>query len=253
MKRYLSFFVILLLILFLQLGHYFNILDIRFFPTVPQIWDSYVSMWQNGELVMGFIYSFSRISIATLIAVSISAFLGILIVLYKPFRFFIEPLTSSFRFIPVTALYPLLILWAGIDELMKVSFISIALLFYFLPTILNALDEMEHNLIDTALTLGASKYKLIVKVIIPYMLPSMLSSLGIMYGIGWTYVIIAEIVNAKHGLGHLMNLASSRGRLDVVFGILFLIAVFSYWFDAFWNLLITKLFPWKFQAIRSSK
>jgi len=130
---------------------------------------------------------------------------------------------------------------------MKIAFITIALLFYFLPTILLQVNEVEKSLIETALTLGASKFDLVAKVIMPAMLPSLLSSLGMMYGIGWTYVIVAEIVNAGYGLGHIMNIAQSRGRLDMVFAVLFAIVLFSFVFDKGWNIFVQKLFPWKFK------
>lgn len=245
--KYLPYMAIPLLILLLFLGQALGLLDPRFFPPIGDVWNSYVSMLGDGSLTRGFTYSFLRITAATGVAVVISTAIAIAIVLCKPMKLLVEPLTSSFRFVPVTAMYPILILWWGIGETMKIAFITIALLFYFLPTILLQLQEVEKSLIETALTLGASKFDLLVKVIMPFMLPSMLASLGMMYGIGWTYVIIAEIVNAQYGLGHIMNLASSRGRLDVVFAVLFVIAIFSFLFDKSWNVLIKKAFPWKFR------
>lgn len=246
MVRYVSIVALLLLVVIVHLGHYFGILDPRFVPPINDIWGSYLIMLKDGTLWTGFIYSFLRITAATCIAVSISLCLSMAIVLWSPVRFVVEPLTASFRFIPVTAMYPILILWTGIGETMKVTFISIALLFYFLPTILLQLQEVERNLVETALTLGASRFELVSKVIMPYMLPSMLATLGMMYGIGWTYVIIAEIVNAEYGLGHIMNLASNRGRLDVVFATLGVIIVFSFLFDTTWKLILRKVFPWSY-------
>jgi NitT/TauT family transport system permease protein len=67
-----------------------------------------------------------------------------------------------------------------------------------------------------------------------------------MYGIGWTYVIIVEVVNANSGLGHMINMGSARGRTDLVFVALFTILLISWLFDYIGNALIKKLFVWKF-------
>jgi ABC-type nitrate/sulfonate/bicarbonate transport system permease component len=67
-----------------------------------------------------------------------------------------------------------------------------------------------------------------------------------MYGIGWTYIVIAETVNAKFGLGHLINVATSRGRTDQVFVVLIIIILFSYLFDTLCSYIIERIFKWKY-------
>ncbi|MNM52362.1 putative aliphatic sulfonates transport permease protein SsuC [compost metagenome] len=99
--------------------------------------------------------------------------------------------------------------------------------------------------------MGMSKLKVMIKVLLPASLPSICQSFLMMYGIGWTYIIIAEIINTNTGLGHLINIGSARGRTDLVFVGLITILVVSYLFDTICNLVIKKSFKWKF--IRQEK
>lgn len=190
--------------------------------------------------------SFFRIAIATIIVASISIPIGLLVANYKVIDDIITPVTGFMRFMPVTAFYPLLIMWIGIGESMKISFLVFATIFYFLPTVILAVKDVNVDLIDTARTMGMPKLKVMTKVLLPASLPSILRSFLMMYGIGWTYIIIAEIVNTNIGLGYLMNIGSARGRTDMVFVALLTILVVSYILDTLGNAAIRKIFKWKF-------
>lgn len=220
--------------------------DPVFFPNPLDIFNSFKSLIDNGMLLDGMLYSFSRISIATFISISISVPLGILVALYSPMEKVITPFTNSFRFVPVTALFPLLIMWFGIGESMKIMFLIIATIFFLLPAVLSEVKNVDSELIDTSYTMGMNQFQIIWYTILPAIAPTLCKSFITMYGIGWTYIIIAEVINSQKGIGFLMNIAASRGRTDIVFACLFTIIIFSYIFDYVCNYLIRKNFKWKF-------
>lgn len=217
-----------------------------FLPSPLSVFNSFLSLLNNGMLIKGFIYSFIRISIATMFSMVISIILSILIINNKFIDDLITPITNFLRYLPITAFYPLLIMWFGIDEIMKISFLFLATFVYFLPTVILSMKEIDQNLIDTALTIGVKKYQLVYKVILPYCLPSICKTYLMMYGIGWTYIVIVETVNAKFGLGHLINVAIARGRTDQVFVELLIIIIFSYLWDNILTKIIEKIFKWKY-------
>ena len=78
------------------------------------------------------------------------------------------------------------------------------------------------------------------------LLPSIFSTFLMMYGIGWTYCAVVEATNAKYGLGFIINVSSARGRTAVVFGAIIVIMLFSFVFDKLGNLLIRKIFQWRY-------
>lgn len=217
-----------------------------FLPAPSKVLESFIQLLENGMLIKDLQQSFLRITTATVIAALVSLPIGLLVANYKSVDNLVTPITGVMRYLPVTAFYPLLIMWVGIGESMKITFLFFATIFYFLPTVMLAIKEVNVDLIDTALTMGMSKFKVMLNVLLPASLPSILQSFLMMYGIGWTYVIIAEMVNTTTGLGHLMNVGSARGRTDLVFLALIVILLFSYVFDSIGNLFIKKAFKWKF-------
>lgn len=217
-----------------------------FLPQPTKVWETLVELIQNGILLDSLKASFFRITTATVIVACISIPIGLLVANYKAVDDTITPITGFMRFMPVTAFYPLLIMWVGIGELMKVSFLLFATIFYFLPTVILAVKDVNVDLVDTARTMGMSKLKVMTKVLLPASLPTILQSFLMMYGIGWTYIIIAELVNTNVGLGYLMNIGSARGRTDMVFAALIAILVVSFILDSVGNAAIRKIFKWKF-------
>jgi len=222
-----------------------------FLPQPTKVGETFLGLIQNGMLIESVKVSFLRITSATILAATISIPIGLLVANYKFIDDIITPITSFMRFMPVTAFYPLLIMWIGIGELMKVSFLLFATVFFFLPTVILAVKDVSVDLVDTARTMGMSKLKVMTKVLLPASLPSISQSFLMMYGIGWTYIIIAEMINTNVGLGYLMNIGSARGRTDMVFAALIAVLIVSYIFDTIGNATIKKVFKWKF--IRKSE
>lgn len=217
-----------------------------FLPHPTKVWETFLELIQNGMLLNSLKASFLRITTATVLAAAISIPIGLLVANYKFIDDMVTPITGFMRFMPVTAFYPLLIMWIGIGEVMKVSFLFFATIFFFLPTVILSVKNVSMDLVDTARTMGMSKLKVMTKVLLPASLPSILQSFLMMYGIGWTYIIIAEMVNTTVGLGYLMNIGSARGRTDMVFAALMVILIVSWFVDTVGNAAIRRLFKWRF-------
>ena len=217
-----------------------------FIPKPLKVMEDLKEMFYNGQLLQALKYSFLRITSATLISALIAIPIGILIYNVKLARDFLYPIVSAMRYIPVTAFYPLLIMWFGIDETMKITFLFIATFVYMMPSVILALDEVNQDLIDTGLTIGMSKMQTITQIQIPATLPSLMNSFIMMYGIGWTYIAVAETVNAKYGLGWIIQQSSSRGRTDMVFMAIIVIVIISVLFDYFAKKVVRKVFKWRY-------
>ena len=191
-------------------------------------------------------YSFLRITIASLLSASIAFPVALLIYNSKIMKDILNPIISMMRYIPVTAFYPLLIMWFGIDELMKIIFLFIATFVYMMPSVILCLDEINDDLIDTGLTIGMSKFQTIYRIQIPASLPSVLNSFVMCFGIGWTYSAVVETINAKYGLGYIIQQSSSRGRTDLVFMAIIVIMVISVLFDSLAKKLVKHIFKWRY-------
>lgn len=217
-----------------------------FVPDPKVVFLNIIEMIKNGQLFIAIRYSFLRITIATFLSGAIAYPIALLVYNSKIANDIISPVISIMRYIPVTAFYPLLIMWFGIDELMKIVFLFIATFVYMMPSVILCLDEISQDLIDTGLTIGMSKLQTVYKIQIPASLPSVLNSFIMMYGIGFTYIAVAETINAKYGLGYIIQQSSSRGRTDMVFMSIIVIMVISIAFDFIAKSLVKRIFKWRY-------
>jgi len=232
-----------LLAVWLLIGNSMNPL---FLPSIGAVAGTIRQMAAEGILLPSLKMSLWRITAGTGMSIIISIPLALLMVYSKTIDELISPLTGFMRFIPITSFYPLLILWLGIDEKMKIIFLFLATFFYFFPTILLTFRSVSHELIDTALTCGTSRLRLLTSVYLPAALPGICQSCLMMYGIGWTYIIIAENTNTVTGLGHLMQIGAARGRTNIVFASIITIIGVAVLMDFIGNKFIKWRFKWYF-------
>lgn len=170
-----------------------------FIPSPIVVWDAIIGLAETGQLQMGLLYSFLRITGASAISMAVAIPLALLIYGVKPVKETLMPIVSFLRYIPVTAFSPLLILWFGIGEQMKISFLFIATFVYLLPSILLCFNDVPQDLMDTGKTIGMTNWETIKEILLPASLPSIFSTFLMMYGIGWTYCAVVEATNAKYG------------------------------------------------------
>ena len=217
-----------------------------FVPSPQSTFGVIEEMIKTGALWKHVGASFARVTLGVAIATSFATPLGFLISWNKLANRLLLPIVNSLHFIPVTCFSPLLILFFGIDEKMKIIFLVIAGFFSFLPEVIQIASEPMEKLEETAYTMGFTYIQMLWYCKIPRILPTLLQSVVNLYGVGWTYVIIAELNNTQYGLGHLMYIGSARGHTNMVFASIVLIIVVGYIFHKIANLAIRKAFPWRF-------
>ena len=186
-----------------------------------------------GRVVGGFL-------IATLLALP----LGVMMGAYKPIEAFFEPFISFARYLPASAFIPLLILWAGIGEAQKLAVIFIGSFFQLVLMIAVAVGNTRRDLVEAAYTLGASDSSLVRRVLIPGAAPEIAEILRMVLGWAWTYVIVAELIGASSGIGHMITDSQSLLATDqIIFGII-VIGLIGLVSDMLFKLANRKLFPW---------
>ncbi|TSC74956.1 MAG: NitT/TauT family transport system permease protein, partial [Parcubacteria group bacterium Gr01-1014_33] len=168
----------------------------------------------------------------------------------KRFEAFTEPLIAFVRYIPPSAFIPLAIIWFGIGELEKIAILFLGVAPYLALLIADTVLNTRREFIEAALTLGAKTRDIILKIILPHSLPGIWDSFRIMFGAAWTFVIIAEIVGASAGLGHLMIQSQRFLRTDNIFAGLVVIGFLGLGTDYLFKIGYQKFFPWTEKAVR---
>ena len=180
-----------------------------------------------------------------LIAAVIGVPLGILMGAYKPVEAFFEPFVSFARYLPASAFIPLLILWAGIGEAQKLMVIFIGSFFQIVLMVAVVVGATRHDLVEAAYTLGASSAGVVRRVLLPSSAPDIAETLRLVLGWAWTYVIVAELIGASSGIGHMIT--DSQALLDtgqIIFGIV-VIGLIGLVSDYLFKLANRWLFPWR--------
>src|SRR3954453_1385236 len=181
-----------------------------------------------------------------LIAAVMAVPLGVVMGAYKPVEAFFEPFVSFARYLPASAFIPLLILWAGIGEKQKLAVIFIGSGFQVILMVAIIVGSTRRDVIEAAYTLGADSHAIVRRVMLPGAAPQIAETLRLVLGWAWTYVIVAELVGAESGIGHMIM--DSQRLLDtgqMIFGIL-CIGVIGLISDLIFKWANQRLYPWAF-------
>ena len=132
-----------------------------------------------------------------------------------------EPVIDLIRYLPVPALVPLTVIWLGIGEVSKVALLWMGTFFQLVLLIADDAKRVPHEYVEIAYTLGAKSRHVLRWIILPAMLPKMVDNLRITLGWCWSYVILAEIVAANDGIGHVIWASRRFGKTpEVIAGVL---------------------------------
>ncbi|NDP43833.1 MAG: ABC transporter permease [Aromatoleum sp.] len=183
---------------------------------------------------------FGGFILATVLAVP----LGIAMGAYKPIEAFFEPFVSFARYLPASAFIPLLILWAGIGETQKLMVIFIGVFFQIVLMVAVIVGSTRRDLVEAAYTLGARANGIVRRVLLPSAAPQIAETLRLVLGWAWTYVIVAELIGASSGIGHMIT--DSQALLNtgqIIFGII-VIGVIGLISDFLFKWANQRMFPW---------
>jgi NitT/TauT family transport system permease protein len=170
--------------------------------------------------------------------------LGVAMGAYKPVEAFFEPFVSFARYLPASAFIPLLILWAGIGEAQKLAVIFIGSFFQLALMIAVTVGNTRRDLVEAAYTLGSSDASLVRRVLIPGAAPEIAETLRMVLGWAWTYVIVAELIGASSGIGHMITDSQALLATDqIIFGII-VIGLIGLVSDLLFKAANRRFFPW---------
>jgi NitT/TauT family transport system permease protein len=216
------------------------------FPSVFDILYSFKELHFKNYLIQNLLFSIKLNLLGYLEAIVIAIPIGFVLGLFPLFRALFSKYINAIRFIPLTAITGLFILWFGIGMNMKIQFLAVGILVYLLPVIIQRIDDLENVYVQTIFTLGASKWQTIKYVFIPRVLSKLSDDIRTLVAISWTYIIAAELLNQEGGIGALAYTSARTGRIDKVFAILLVIILVGFLQDKIFYKIDKLLFPHKY-------
>lgn len=216
-----------------------------FLPSPTEVIKGTLQLFIQYDLGRAILISSRRIGLAFLLASAVALPLGILMGAFDPIFHLFEPIMAPLRYMPISAFIPLLILWFGIYEKQKIAFLFLGVFVYLLPVVVSAIRTVPEELVQTALTLGATRMQAIRTVLVPAALPEIFDSFRVMNAISWTYVILAEAVNPEHGLGYMVELARTHQKASWSFAGLLVIGGIGLITDQVIRTISSIMFRWR--------
>ncbi|AOZ91072.1 ABC transporter permease [Paenibacillus crassostreae] len=233
-----------LLILTWYLVSNFSGINSIFLPT-PQATFKYLwSGLSNGSLWSDILISCYRVLSGFAIAIIIGTPLGLLSGAFKIVNAVTKPLIEFFRYLPISALIPLIMVWAGVGEQAKITIIVVGAVFSMTAMITDIVKGIQIDLINTAYTLGATQGQVIKNVIVPAIMPNMMDTMRMVMGWSWTYLIMAEMLASSSGLGYNIMIAERFMKTYIIFGGIFIIGILGLLFDRMFAIINKVLFHW---------
>ncbi len=227
---------------------YGGIVDEMFLPSPTTLLKTGWHLFATGEIFPHIWTSLYVVVVGFILAALLAVPAGILMGSFKFVEALIEPIINFVRYLPVSAMIPLLILWIGIGDVEKIAVIFLGTLFQLTFLIADVSANVPKELLQVAYTLGARKRDVTLRVLIPASLPGIMDNLRITMGWAWTYLIVAELVSAEKGLGYMILQAMRGMQTDVIFVGLFVIGLLGLITDQSFKYLTIWLLPWSEKA-----
>ncbi len=200
-------------------------------PVMKKVREATVPRLLDRDLEQHVFATLKRVLIGVLLAALIGIGLGVLAGSYRAVSAALTPVVIFLRSVPMGALLPLTVIWFSTGESQKEKFIFLAVVPFVFSDTIKAISAVPQRYVETAETLGATRFQIVRKVLFPLALPDIITSLRFQFGLALGYVMLAEAINADQGLGALLNAGERAGVLEEKYLLLFVIALLAFALD----------------------
>ena len=217
-------------------------------PSPHEVWMAFPKLHFEQGLVRSALTSFVRVTAGFSLAALVAVPLGVYMASFPSVAAFFRPLALASSYVPIVVFIPLTLAWWGASEAQKIGFLFIACFVALLPLVIKSISDVAPAYLDVALTKGASQWQLVREVLFPVAAADIWDHLRGVYGIGWGWIILAEVVAAQQGLGFLIQMSERRGHTNATFAIIIVIVAIAVVCDQLWRAGGRGLFPYRRKA-----
>ncbi len=216
-----------------------------FLPTPTAVIYSIYDLFVNYDLLNDIAISFYRVMMGFFLAVIIAVPLGITMGSFKIMEAFIEPLNDFIRYMPVPAFIPLVILWVGLGSSSQITLIFMGTFFQLLVMIADKTANVPKEYIEISYNLhGVKRFIILKDIILRAASPGIFDDLRVAAGWAWSYLVLAEIVAANSGIGHMIMESQRFLRTSNVIAGIMIIGIMGLSIDYLFKIAYRILFPW---------
>lgn len=179
-----------------------------FLPSPQAVASAFHELYFNNGFLSDLGVSIYRVGVGFLASAIFAIPIGVLAGSFGSVRSTVEPFLGFIRYMPATAFIPLLVLWIGIGDVQKFSVIFVGTFCHLTLLISASTSRVPTAYVESAIMLQGSRWKILRLVIWPAARPGIFDDLRVVLGWAWTYIVVAEMVAAKSGVGYVILKAS---------------------------------------------
>jgi NitT/TauT family transport system permease protein len=216
----------------------------RFLPSPSEVMQALAVLFLEKDFLSDVLISTYRVFLSFIACCAVALPLGLLMGCFAPIRALLNPIVSGARYLPAASFVPLLLVWFGPTDTQKLALLFLGVIFFLIALILDNTEAVQKELVEAALTMGANRRQIVTGVVVRAAAPAILDSMRNMIAVGWTYLVIAEIVAAQDGIGAVMMRAGRFLKVDTIMAGILMIGVLGVLTDILFRLAGHYLFPW---------
>ncbi len=215
---------------------------------LPPLSDVLASWWRlakDGTLLVNGESSLWRAASGLGLAIVLGTTSGIAMAWYPTVRTIVNPVIQLFYPMPKSALIPVMILWFGIGDLSKIVLIFIGCMLPIVVSSFNGARGVDTAYIWSALSLGASRRKVLWQIVVPAAMPEVLTGIRTAIAIAFVLLIASELLISRNGLGYLVSGFGDSGVYPSMFAVILTVVALGFCADRLFQLMMSRILIWR--------
>jgi sulfonate transport system permease protein len=217
----------------------------RLVPPPSRICATIIELARSGELTRHIWATLSRVGFGFALGVVAGTVLGAISGYWSLARRLLDPTVQALRAIPSLAWVPLFILWLGIFETSKIVLIAVGVFFPVYLGVMGAILSVDRKIVEVGRVFRLSGPAMIRRILLPAVLPSYVVALRVGLGLGWMFVVAAELIGASEGLGYLLLDGQQLGKPAQIVAAIVIFAILGKLTDWLIEVAATPLLRWQ--------
>jgi NitT/TauT family transport system permease protein len=218
-------------------------------PLVMPALDRVAAAWWNllagGDLATNAWVSLARGAAGLGLSIVIGVPLGVLMAWFTPVRILFNPIVQTLYPMPKSALIPVVVLWLGFGSASKILLIFIGCMLPVTLSAYNGARGAEQVLIWSARSLGASRGRTLVEIVLPSALPEILAGIRAAMAFAFVLLVATELIAARQGLGYMIGWLGDGGVYDAMFAVVLTVSALGFAADRLYLMLMRRVLRWR--------